>query len=102
MIDSREMPSSTSVHSDCDLDERVYLAIGVNERTVLPHVSYSSYWSWVTYLLLSSLVLLVFARWLPYDGLVSVLSDSSMFLYIGQQMNEGLGHMLTYRTTSRR
>jgi hypothetical protein len=39
---------------------------------------------------LALLVLLLFARWLPHQGLPAAQGDSGAFLYVGQQLNNGL------------
>src|SRR5580692_2496393 len=36
------------------------------------------------------LLLLFFARWWPHQSLSALVADSSIFLYIGQQANDGL------------
>ncbi|HEY7334366.1 MAG TPA: hypothetical protein VH639_05750 [Bryobacteraceae bacterium] len=41
-------------------------------------------------ILLAVLVLLLFARWLPHQGLPAAQGDSGAFLYAGQQLNGGL------------
>jgi hypothetical protein len=39
---------------------------------------------------LALLVTGFFSRWLPFDGASAVVGDSSIFMYVGQQVNRGL------------
>ncbi len=54
-------------------------------------ISKPFHWGPVSTLLLAAvLLILFFSRWLPHGGLPALAGDSGMFLYIGQQVSNGL------------